>query len=204
VQGLDDVAALTHPAEDGLQVLGQTPPSRGDFFCQTESLQLLQASGAKSLTEVVLVPSGSDDAVDPRFPQEIPIQACEALLLDFGAEAGLDFVVGARAKIKSYDLGSSLPHASTQILPSDDEVFSLVLFTSEDDVSVRMSGIVMVNGDPIEFGPEIPLHLEHEATGQRLQIRVFDRVFCGDDETELMPVTVAAVEEGFSIAAVPL
>jgi hypothetical protein len=71
-------------------------------------------------------------------------------------------------------------------------------------MGVRMAGVVVADGDPIEFGPEILLHLEHEATGQRFEVLVFDRILRGDDETELMPVAVAAAEKGLSIAVIPL
>ena len=204
VQRLDDVTALAHPAEDGLQVLGQTPLAGGDFVRQTKPLQFLQPPGTQGLTKTVLVSPRSDYAVGPRFPQEAPVQAGEAFLLDFCSEAGLDFVVGARTEIEGCDLCGSLPHASTQILSSNDEVLASIVLSSEDDVGVRMASVVMVNRDPIEFCAEILLHLEHEAAGQRLQIWIFDRILCADDETKLMTVAIASVEKSPSIGAILL
>ena len=50
-----------------------------------------------------------------------------------------------------------------QILPA-------VVATANDDMGVGMAGIEMVDGDPIELGAEIALHLLHEITDERLEI----------------------------------
>jgi hypothetical protein len=125
-------------------------------------------------------------------------------LLDFGAEAGLDFVVGARAKIQSDDFCSALAHASTEVFPRNDEIIALVILASQDDVRMRMAGVVVVDGDPIELGAEILFHLKHEPSGQRLQIRVLDRFLGGDDEAELVAVAIASIEETRPLDAILL
>jgi hypothetical protein len=47
-------------------------------------------------------------------------------------------------------------------------------------------------------------HLKHEPSGQRLQIRVLDRILGGDDEAELVAVAIASIEEGPSLSAILL
>jgi hypothetical protein len=58
-----------------------------------------------------------------------------------------------------------------------------------------MARVVVVDGDPIELRPKILFHLKHEPSGQRLQIRVLDRILDGDDEAELVAVAIASIEE---------
>jgi len=132
------------------------------------------------------------------------VKAGEALLLDFGAEAGLDFVIGAGAEIECYEFCSALAHASAEVFPRYDEIPALVILASQDDVGMRMAGVVVVDGDPIELRPKILFDLKHEPSGQGLQNRVLDRILGGDYEAELMAVAIASIEETRPLGAIPL
>jgi hypothetical protein len=130
VQGLDDVSALAHPAKDGLQALIQAPLSRGHFLCETEASQLLQPPGTEGLAETVLIAPGSNGAVGFHLAKKAAVEASEALLFDFCSEAGLDFVIGARAKVDCDNLGGTFSHSPAEILARDDEVFTLVILAA--------------------------------------------------------------------------
>ncbi|OWK18953.1 hypothetical protein AJ88_46670 [Mesorhizobium amorphae CCBAU 01583] len=65
-----------------------------------------------------------------------------------------------------------------------------------------MAGVEMVDGNPVELRAEILLHLGHEPPGERLEVIVFDTVFGGDDEAELMPFATGTVEEVLAVDAI--
>jgi hypothetical protein len=204
MQCLDDVSALAHASERRLKVLSEAPSAGCDFLGQAEALQLLKTAGAERLPEMVLFAAGSDDVVRVGLPKESPVEAGEALLFDLGAEVGLDFVIGAGPEVEGDDLCGTFPHAPAQILTGYDEVFASIILAPQDDMRVRMTGVVVIHGDPIEFCSEILPHLEHEPTGQTLQVWVFCSVLSGDDEAELVTIAVTPFEEGPAISAILL
>jgi hypothetical protein len=193
VQGLDDIPALAHAPEQGFQVFGQAPLPWRDLLGQTQTFQLLQPPRAESLPETILVSAGTNSAVQPRFAEKIAVETGKAFLLDLRPQPGLDLPIGARTQVQGYDFCGPLPHPPAEVLPGDDQVFPTVVLAAEDDMTVRMAGVVVVNRDPIQLGPEIPLHLAHQPAGQSLQVLVLDRILGGDDETELMTVSIAAI-----------
>src|SRR5258707_6334377 len=69
---------------------------------------------------------------------------------------------------------------------------------------MRMAGVVVVDGDPIELGAEILLHLCHQPADEGFEIFVLDTVLGRDDEAELMAVAVAALEESLAVHPVLL
>jgi hypothetical protein len=204
MQSFDDVSAFTHTAKSRFQVAGQAPLPWQDFLGQAETLQLLQPAGPKGLAETVLVATGSDRAVGLSFPEEAAVEASEALLFDFNAQAGLDFVIGAGAKVQDDVFRSALAHPAAQILAGYDEILALVVLASEYDMGVRMAGIVVVNCYPFELGAEILFHLTHQPPGQGLQVPVLNRILRGHDEAELVAVTIASIEKTRSFNAILL
>jgi len=67
-----------------------------------------------------------------------------------------------------------------------------------------MAGIVMIDRDPVEFCSEIRLHLLHQTARGLARVGHFHPFLGGDDETELVPVIAAAVQEGATILHVAL
>ena len=66
---------------------------------------------------------------------------------------------------------------------------------------VRMTGIVVIYGDPVETAPGIALHLRHELARCRLEVAHARTVFRRDDDSELVQVVFAALQEGRRINA---
>ena len=91
-----------------------------------------------------------------------------------------------------------------QVFARDDQVLGPIVLAADDDVGMRMAGVVVIDGDPIEPRAEILLHLAHEPAGEILEVVVLDRVLGGDDEAELVPVAVASLEEGPAVRLVQL
>jgi hypothetical protein len=69
-------------------------------------------------------------------------------------------------------------------------------------MAVRMAGIKMIDGNPVEFGPEIGLHLAHDASGEAAQIGQAIAVFGRDDEPEGVTVLGAALDKGAAVGVI--
>nr|WP_304617998.1 hypothetical protein [Paracoccus sp. (in: a-proteobacteria)] len=67
---------------------------------------------------------------------------------------------------------------------------------------MRMAGVVVVDGDPIEFRAEVGFHLFHEIAGVGCEVRQLRAVLGRDDESQLMAVVLAAIKEGVAVGAV--
>ncbi len=67
---------------------------------------------------------------------------------------------------------------------------------------VRVTGIEVIDGDPIELGPEVPFHFPHQVADEWFQIFHAGTVLGRDDEAELVAVALLAREEVASIGIV--
>ena len=65
-----------------------------------------------------------------------------------------------------------------------------------------MAGVVVIDGNPIEFRAKVRFHLLHEIAGVGREVRQLRAVLGRDDESELMSVVLAAIKEGVAIGAV--
>src|ERR1700730_11857478 len=71
-------------------------------------------------------------------------------------------------------------------------------------MDVRVFGVPMREGGPIEFRAEIPLHLAHEIAGERAQIGHLESVIGRNDEPEMMSVTLAQIGKCARIAVLSI
>jgi len=62
-----------------------------------------------------------------------------------------------------------------------------------------MTGIVVIDRDPVEPCPDIALHFYHQAARVDSEVYEFDSIFCRDDDPELVPVVSAALKERPSV-----
>ncbi len=110
--------------------------------------------------------------------------------------------VGLRTELQRCVLLGAQPHAVGDVVLGDDEVLAQVVAAADDDVAVRMAGVEMVDGDPIELGAEILLHLPHYVAGEGAEVRESVTILRGDDEAELVAVFPAAFDEGRAVRSV--
>jgi len=75
----------------------------------------------------------------------------------------------------------------------DDEVLAEVIAAADHDMALRMSGVEMVDRDPVEPGAEVLFRLPHEVAGEGADIREPVAVLGGDDEAELVTAFAAAL-----------
>ena len=56
------------------------------------------------------------------------------------------------------------------VVLGDDQVLAPVILASDHNVSVRMSGVVVIDSHPIEFGAKINLSLRHHIIDKGLEV----------------------------------
>ena len=93
---------------------------------------------------------------------------------------------------------------SLDVVARDDEVLAVVGDAAHDDVDVGMLGVPVIDGDPIELGAEVLLHLADQLAGEALEVGHLGGVLGRDDEAEMMAVILAALGEGLRIGVVGL
>src|SRR3546814_6088931 len=79
-----------------------------------------------------------------------------------------------------------------------------VVLAAEDDVAVRMAGVVVIDRDPFELCAEVLLHLCHQAAHKGAEVVVFGSVLGRDDEAKLVAVACGALDERLAVGAVLL
>ena len=109
----------------------------------------------------------------------------------------LNLALGAQLK-GDQGLGAS-SHAMTDVVARHDQILALVIPPANNDVSVGMPGVEVVDGHPVEPGVQVSLHLRHEVTNERFEIRKAGPLISGDHEPELVGVLLRPVQEGFTI-----
>ena len=67
-----------------------------------------------------------------------------------------------------------------------------------------MLRIPVIDGDPIELGAEILLHLADQLAGEAFQVGHLRRVLGRDDEAEVMAVLLAPLREGLGVGVLGL
>jgi len=85
------------------------------------------------------------------------------------------------------------------VVSGDHQIVAILIDPTQNDMRVRMAGVVVIDGDPFELGSQVPLHLVHERPGVARQIFQLLGVFGRDDEAELMPVALRPISESVSV-----
>lgn len=92
--------------------------------------------------------------------------------------------------------------AMGNIVPSNIEDAAFLQDTSDDDVGMRMAGVVMIDRNPVEARLQILLHLSHQIACKILQIGHFVGVFGRNNEAELMPILAAPFDKGLAVSLI--
>jgi len=203
VQGFDDVAALAHPPERRFHLGRQAPLRRRDFFGKAEPLEPLQPAGPQRLLKRVLG-RRPRDTLGRVLAQQGAVDVSQPFLADLFPQPILDLEIRSRAEVEPDDLGGPLAHARRHVFAGDDEVLVPVGLAADEDMAVRMAGVVVVDRDPIELGAEILLDPLHQATDERFEIVVLHAVLGGDDEAELVAAALAAREERLAVGPIQI
>jgi len=88
------------------------------------------------------------------------------------------------------------------VIASDVEDPAVIEDAANHDMSVRMTGVVMVDRDPVEAGGQIQFHLAHEVAGEAAKISHFGCILGRDDEPKLMTISPTALHKGLAVSLV--
>ncbi len=84
-----------------------------------------------------------------------------------------------------FPLGAPFAYKTANTLA---QVLARIVLSPDHDMAVRVAGVEMIDGDPIEPGFEVVLHLAHHVAGEGAQIGKPVAVLGRDDEPELVAV----------------
>ena len=162
MDALDDVAAFAELAQRRLGVLRNRPLAGADLVGKAEGLKLAQASDLERMKFVGLAVGlrrEVDDAGAVAVAGELPIEVRPALGVDLALQRAADFMVGARPEVLGDQITRPIAHALLDVVAGDDEVLAVLANAAHDQVDMGMLGVPVIDGDPIELGAEILLHL---------------------------------------------
>ncbi len=133
---------------------------------------------------------------------QLPIKAGPALSPDLALQRRPDLAFAARSKFQGDPLlgpaAQTLPH----IIAGDDQIAAVVGAAADQHMDVRIVGVPVVDGDPVERCAEIALGVGHQLAGEGAQVLHLAGVLRRDDEAEMMPVVLAARCEGVAVGLV--
>ena len=129
---------------------------------QAERLQFVQP--ADLLRQVLIRLLSGDrgdinDAMPAGIVDELAVEPRPVLALDLTVEAASNIEIGTQAELLGDKIPRPRPYSLADVVPRDDEVFSVVSAPAQDDVDMRIVGIPVIDADPVEPGAEVVLPL---------------------------------------------
>jgi hypothetical protein len=138
------------------------------------------------------------------FGDHRPVDAGQAVLVDLHHELAALLDLGDGAEFQRRQFACPLTNAIGEIVAIDDEIFAERIATIYNDVDMAVAGVVMIDGDPIEFRAEVGFDLRHQLASVAGEVREIGRVFRRDDEPKLMAIIFAAFEKGIAVGTIVL
>ena len=202
MHALDDVAALAELAQDALRLGPDEPLRMADLSRDTENFQRPQPADLQRV-ELVRLAVGArreiDDAGLAGVADKLAVELRPAFGLDLAFESTADIEIGARSQLLGDELARPVAHALLDVVARDHEVLAIVPHAAHDQVDMRMLGVPVIDGDPVELRAEIFFHLADEIAGEGSKVRHVGGVVGRDDEAEMMPVIATALCEGAGV-----
>ena len=110
-------------------------------------------------------------------------------------------MLGAQAELPRCDLLRAPPHVARDVDPRDANVLAGGVDPPDDDVHVRVFGVVVVDRGPKERLPEVLAHASHQLAGKGVHVQLAG-VLRRDDETELPPLPGQLLAESVAVERV--
>ena len=159
MDALDNVAALAQRAKDAFGFLRHHPLSRAERRRKAEPLQLARASDEHCSLDISgLIVGGPkvDHAVMAGgLARESLVERRPAIGVDLALEAAENLLLAARPEFQVHELRGAGAKTSADIVAADDKIGPIVRASARQDMDVGMLGVPMIDGDPIDLGPEI-------------------------------------------------
>ena len=195
LHGADDVAALAQGAQGLFRIVVDGPRAGLGLVGQAQALQTLQPADQQqtlALQSGFVEPFDMHHAIVAGLALQGAIQARPPLLIHLAPQGLLDLQLGARAQPFGRQFGGAMAEPIGDVVARDDEVFAGVVAPAHDDVRVRVVGVPVIDGHPIEARAKVGLHATHEVPGIGAQVFQLRAIFGRKDEAEVMPVVGAA------------
>ncbi len=209
MHSLDDVAALAQLPQHGFGLGRYRPPSGLNLGGQAHTLQFARPLDQQrpvlpqAFEHVPVRPQVGKLISAPLLGEQHAVEAREPICIDLPLEAPGHRLLGLAAEFSGHDLACPLPDAISDVIASDVEGLVIVGHAPNDDVSVRMAGVVVIDRDPVEAGAKVGLHLLHEIAGSRAMIRELHALLGRYDEAELVAVFPAPFDKRTTILGIP-
>ena len=133
---------------------------------------------------------------------KLPIKPGAALGSDVLFESYADFVFGLGAKFDFGQLFGARTQPMADVIARNHKIAAGIVDTAHQQVNMGMFGVPVLDGDPVEPGAEIGLHLLRKIARESLEVFHLARVFRRDDEAEVVAILVAAAGKADVISSV--
>ena len=130
------------------------------------------------------------------------VEARPALGLDLLLQGGPDFLLAARPELQGDALGGAVAEALADVVAADDEVLAVVGAAAHQHMDVRIVGVPVIDGDPVELRAEIAFGVGHQLAGEGAKIGHLGRVLGRHGEPEMMAVVLAPLGESLGVGVV--
>ena len=111
---------------------------------------------------------------------ERPVEAGPALGLDLPLQGRPDLLLAAWAELQGDALGGAIAKAAADVVAADDQVLAVVGAAADQDVDVRVVGVPVIDGHPVELGAEIAFGIGHQLARERAKVGHLARVLGRD------------------------
>src|SRR5216683_6530006 len=205
VHGLDDIAALAQFAQGRLQFFAQLPTARRGLAGKPHSFQLAKPRQPQRAVRDAArigrrVPEVHETLTG--LGEQRPVDAGEAVLIDLGCKLALLLDFGDRTEFEGHQFACPLANAMGDVVAIDDQILAQLIPTVDDDMNMRMAGIKMVHGHPIELRSQVTFEFAHEVAGEAGEVAELRTVLRRDDDAKLVAVVLSAIEEGVAVGPV--
>lgn len=177
VHGFDDIALLTEMAEGLLHSRFQLPTADFDLLGKTKPLQGLQSPDPEMTVEIGVTIICGGPCIDETvrslagFPQQGTVDPDQSFLINFAREFLLPLEHGFRTKFDCRKFRRAFADAVGEIDAGDYEVLAQFIDTADYDVRMRMAGVEVIDGNPVELCRQILLNLMHQVAREGSEIR---------------------------------
>ncbi|WP_291618383.1 hypothetical protein [Bradyrhizobium sp.] len=143
-----------------------------------------------------------DRTLVPLLLDQYPVEPGQALRVDLARQLAGDVQFGLRTEFKRHQFTRPVADTVSDVVACDVQDLAIIGDAPDQDVSMGVTGVVVIDCYPIQLRPEIGFHLLHEAAGEGAQVVHLSGILRRQDEAELMPVLAAALDEGPAVGLV--
>jgi hypothetical protein len=202
-----NVAAVAEPTDGGLKLLGRIPHSGFGLFREPEACQRLEPADPQYPVKIRSDLAGLRPQVEDVFlclRHHGPVDPSEALGRDLGLELRSQFPIRLRAKLERCQLLGAEPHTIGDVVLRDDQILTEIIVPPDNDVAMRVTGIKVIDRDPIESSSQILFHLPHHVADEGTQVRELLTILRCHDEAELVAILSPAFSECLAVSRIGL